>query len=424
MDSEFLPDDPKPAETFIGPPPLDEARGQPTGALRAILTSALPWCAGLLLLCEILLGSAFRQTMQIPPHPTRNVHLRFNWPQYVRKTIEEETAGPRIVVLGNSQTYGNNIPADRIWTAVLESDLHGDSAESADPARILNWGIMGASVEQMTLLDCFIDASVADRCLVFLTWASLHSGNQHVEAPMNPRTYDLVYLLGEPEARDAPDAFLRRHLTLSLRVELAYEVLFPTHHYRRLPFSWLASNLPRVSPPGQALRTGADREVSLARRLPLFTSPEIAGWYHDLDPRCASMTRSATSPIPGGMLHAFKRQWTPPPLSPIRDFVEKVAASPVPHTLILMPVCNGDPIVERDQVERIARFLEEQASAHGMEVLDWSNLLPPECFYDPFHLNVAGHRALAARVRELLTTPTGAAAPSPNADGHSGEAGV
>lgn len=341
--------------------------------------------------------------MAVPEEPARNPHVRFQWPEYMEATARAREAEQRILVIGNSQTYGQYMPEELIWTRVLERELNEASGPRSD-YRIINWGLMGGNANHLALLDFYTELAAPEHCFVVLTYGSFNTSFPEPDTAINPLLYDLAYLAYGTEIHHAPDSWLDRNHSLNLRWQDQLRRYWPTYRFRTLPLSWLAAHGPKVRVPirGEDLPPSMLKATSLERELPLFTAAEREGWYHLTDPTAAGIALAADSPVPSGMASYMRRKWWIPTLRPVDELCETIASSPVPHTIVLMPVWNGECVIPAADKVRIRERLDAAVAYHGLDLVDLTEALPPEAFLDPYHLNGNGHRTMAEEMRLVM----------------------
>lgn len=373
-----------------------------------ILRSSIPYCVFIFILFEAVIGPKFREHMVYPERPGRNVFYRFNWPQYVTHksflpSTEKARNDRRIVILGNSQAYGYLLPAEKVWPALLETKLNNDPVVNTRHNRICNWAHVGGNVRHLAILDCYVQEARADHCLVVITLGGLNPNFPMAETKLNPNTYDLAYLLYEKPSQRLPRRFRESAGSLNLYIEWVYSRLLPTYPYKRVPLSWLANNLPVI--PCETDEEQVDTGAPLARgsyvRIPLFAKNEFEGWYCELDPVSGEKQMKAEHDDLD-WVKVLGKNWLLGSMKPVEDFFETMGKSEVPHTIVLMPLWEGRLFVPEKDKEFLAGKLDELSNKHGIPVVDLSASLPPEFFFEPFHLNYAGNEKMAEMIQKVL----------------------
>lgn len=81
--------------------------------------------------------------------------------------------GPRIVLIGDSQTFGQGLSDDETWANRLQCMLAGAEAGG----RVFNFGVPGVNIDSYAarLVQIVPVLSPADRVIVFVTWNDLHT---------------------------------------------------------------------------------------------------------------------------------------------------------------------------------------------------------------------------------------------------------
>jgi len=298
------------------------------------------------------------------PHATegpRNPFYRRAWPEFTAPTAPRE-GERRIVVISNSQGFfRESADGSKGWVSRLEGLLN--EAGPDRPTRVLNWSIDGANSPDMVVLGARTAGSRPDLVLV-VTWAPNFT-NRRLRRPLSFMISDVNQMAYQ---RD-----VRRYLSDRFLDELdAYD-----------PLGWLSVHSGLVK-----LRDG-------------FVEPRHDRW---------SFVSEVPKNVDLSKVRMNVRTWFDRSTMLLEELVSTIdRASPDARLVIVgMPVCGISFTPEiwprlRGFLPRCREILADRPNVDLLQAID---VVDPDLFYTPVHLDPEGHevfaRWLLPRVLERL----------------------
>lgn len=295
------------------------------------------------------------------PDPGRNPFLKRGWYDYVRNTPPRDAGEALFVVIGNSQGYGIEVASTNAYPAVLQRMLR----EEGRRCRVANWSVHGGQYADLITLAAAARDKDPTAIIVVVTPAFQRQPAPGGEARARWSS-DVYYLLSHESIRSRmPPDILATMTDLSLRFDFTLARLWAGWRIRNLPTAYLAER--------KALT-------------PYFPEHGNLSWIIS--------RRRMPPPPPDPAEHSSR----PPDRRRAAAFLG-VATNASPSVFFV-----SMPVHSKRETLRVEDWpwIEQLCREHGVRPLDFRRALPNSCFTSPAHLRAAGHREMAARLREVL----------------------
>ena len=312
----------------------------------------------------------------LPPVPgsrtvSRNPFRFRGWPEFIRDGLAPAT-NHTVVLLGNSQAYAGEYPADHIYAAGLAQRLNERAAGGHRDWQVLNWSADGMNSIEYVLLARALAARPPDLVLAPTGFADysrehLDQGFQYcrTDVPRLAARYDIL--------RGLPGAYLRRHLKIEDWLTLWAGEHLAIYRCRDFLWSWLDGRLP-----------GAQT---------MLYSPRVnyAPWEM---PRVAPWTSEPGWPDAPRPNARFTYDESSRPM--LQEYVRTLRALGGCAVLVAQPRRLEKNDGARRLMDRaFARDLAAAAAARGVPLWDLRNSLPAEDFITSSHLRGPNHQRFA-----------------------------
>jgi hypothetical protein len=334
-----------------------------------LLRHPAPWAILALVIAEAAIAPSFRRALPDRLDDRRNPFARRNWDEYARWTGRPRGRERRVLLLGNSQARGPEVPADRIYAAQLQQRLNQGSTGA--PVRVVNWSFGPDRVPEAILL--LARARDLDPDVVLAVFPPTWFADEDYEVggrptPLSMFPSDLVDTAWLYRDRVPPE-----FATHYLRPVRAADALLArgvrTWAYRDLPMSALARR---------------------ARAAEAFMpASEQAAWFQ----RGTSAPVRVRAAVP----YDLTGEWPNQPL--MRMFTDAAAPLRARKVFVLQPHYYTITAGREVMVPLREHFLR-----HGWAVWDFMDVVPPTSFRaGSVHLAPEGHDLFAAVLSGLLT---------------------
>lgn len=331
-----------------------------------------------LVVLELVAGlvNPYRNAPTAEEYP-RNAFFRRGWPEYLGSSDPAD-----VIVLGNSQSHGREVPAEKIFPKLLRDRF----AEASPPMTLENWAVYGRTPADLELL--FLEAA-RRRPRLILYLATLG------DYAIGPREYELGFtqhdtnllvadprlwasLAGTEFARYlAADDFLYRLLAGNLDLV----------RLRTFVLDYLAS---RMHPVEYVILMGHKRNVdNLEYDWSVDNTPELA------------LEHGFRLPNPPSRQTMDRRLASLPAL--VEDMEQLTAQRRIPLLWVWQPI--ADALLTREQSREARRFYvlaTQVLRNHGVQVVDLRDLVPADHYYTASHFDPRGHQLMAEALEPLI----------------------
>lgn len=286
----------------------------------------------------------------------RNPHFRRAWVEHVYKARPKQAGEKLLIIISNSQGYGNEVKDEETYVYLLEKNLN---FIWKSPVRVLNWSVHGGAGPEFVILLAAANRLHPDTLLLIVSpgnFRNFYMSLDEHSKPKMPWASDCRFLLGFSDIRKyVPRLFVKHFFKMIDEVDIYLGRYYPLWRYRPHFISWLSrSTILR--------RFGKDENVNYGKVKKTIDS-KLLGY-------CLETTTS---------LKAKK-------------------------VFVLMP--------QRSMVnKRFPKFIQQyqrQLDATGYEVWDLSHQISDNLSDNHFrtlsHLNKKGHAKLADLLTERLTS--------------------
>lgn len=349
-----------------------------SGGFRKLITGPFGWMLLLLVVLEVVATflNPYRDAPTAAEYP-RNAYFRRGWPEYLANNNPVD-----VILLGNSQSHGREISADRIFPKLLDDRFSAGSP----PMKLESWAVYGRTPADLELL-LMEAARRKPRLIVYLATLGDYA--------MGPREYELGFsqhdtnlLIADPRLWPSlmgtrllyhmtTDAFLHHLAAGSLDVvrlrafaldnlasrmhPMEYRILMG--HVRdedNLIYDWSADNTPQLAVEGGfRLRNPPSRETMNRR---LYSLPLL-----------------------------------------LEDMERLTTDEKIPLLWVWQPVADG--LLTPEQLREARRFYllaTQVLRNHGFRVVDLRDLIPKERFYTVSHFDPEGHELMATALEPFI----------------------
>jgi hypothetical protein len=325
------------------------------GAVALIVTCQL---AGAALLDAHFLGAKDR---------TRNPNYRRLWPEYVLSAPPKADGETLVLLIGNSQGYGPEIPERMIYPTLLAKEL---TERAGKPVRVENWSVQSGNAPDFALLSAFAHRIRPDVTLLMTSPRNFSEKfriqkGEHMGLDFG--LPDIRRLAGYADVRaNLSESFRDFYLDTNELLDASLGRFMPLWRYRDLT-RVLPNRIPELMP----FSKGAEQQHWL------FENPEQPRWK-----------RQHVQRLPVPLV-----SW---------DLVEESAHAlgtiPGRRIFARMPSHSMTNTDFPSFVKRAGVYFE----AEGAEVWDLRQLIDDDGFITVSHLNERGHAALAHALAERL----------------------
>ena len=340
-------------------------------------------CVGTALLAGVLAEGVARRILPDSPDPIemiRNPYRFRNFPEYIRAAVEVPDYAERgIVLLGNSQAYGGEVPDIRTYSTWLERDLRREQVGGRDDWQVFNWSTDGMTTIEHTILAAYLQQHPPAMVLCVTGFADYRS--EQAEAGFSYCRSDVPRLATRVDvARRIPGSYWKRHF----KVE---DVLS----------AWVRArfDLPRIA---DYLWSAADQQHPGLQ--PLCYAPAINyhPWELHTEPRSRSMEIGTTAD------DRVELTYDAASLAMFTTYLETLAEIPAPVLVVGQPSGLGGQDRNHQALADYQNDLESLVSREAPEVMNLTRALDPGHFHDGVHFNRRGHRAFADLLYPLVST--------------------
>jgi hypothetical protein len=342
--------------------PTSRARSRPRSAAAEVLT-VFAVVVSIVAAVSLLIDMSWRSLAG-----PRNPYFRRLVPWWVMETPPKAPGEFLVVILGNSQAYGREMPASAIYSSLLGPRLQ---ARRAERVRVVNWAIPGGNAPEFILQAAAAQRLNADVVLVMAgpgNFARSFWGSPKKPFRLDALVSDARQLLAWPEVFSRlPPHFRDHYVRLGDRIDAELARALTIWRYRDLPRSLLL----RAAPVLRHFERDGGQERWFPVRFYKGRARRIAPWKEvALEPALEDQLLATLGTLPG----------------------RRVVARQPAHTAI------------RWQAPGLVADLRQYAPA-GVEVLDLKDALSDDQFLSAAHLTAEGHAMLASRLVDLLAHP-------------------
>ena len=297
----------------------------------------------------------------------RNPYRYRGWPEYVAGVRELTVSNRVLVVLGNCQSYGAELPGRLGYPAVLQERLAERAPPDGPGWKVVNWSLDGAtSMEYVILAACLRELKPA-AVVASLAYADFRAG--HFNEGWRYSRSDVARLATRPATiRNLPRAFLWRHTKVEDSLALAAFDRVALLRAAEYGWSWLEA---RLSGSHYALYAPAINYRP-------WRLEGLAAW------------RPAIRPIGVPRDQDLDLAYDGRSTAMIDELAAALAAAGVPAVLVAQPFRDASP-----GGDGFAADMAAAAARHGLPFWNLQTAIPREEFLTSNHLTRRGHRALA-----------------------------
>jgi len=313
-----------------------------------------------------------------PIEQIRNPFRFRNFPEFVDAAVSVPNFSERAVVLiGNSQAYGGEVPDIRIYSTWLERDLCRENVGGRDDWEVFNWSTDGMTTLEHTILAAYLQEHPPAMVLSVTGFADYRA--EQAEAGFSYCRSDLPRLATRMVvARAIPATYWERHFKLEDVLSAAVRARF---------------DLPRVA---DYLWSYADQQYPGVQ--PLCYSPAVNyhPWELNLERKSPPMKIGTTED------DRIELTYDERSLEMMETYLEALAAIKAPVLVMGQPSGMGPVDTHASALKAFQQDLASISPPEGVELIDQSHLLAPELYYDKVHFNRKGHRAFANELFPLV----------------------
>ena len=316
---------------------------------------------------------------------SRNPYRFRDWPHYV-DAMDRCSHSAYVVLISNSQGYGGEYPAQKVYPARLEALLNERKTGGVEQWEVLNFSLDGVTpMEYMTLAARLREEKP--------TWLISISGSADYRSDNFDKGFsfcrtDLPHLLttGSVACR-LPLSFWRRHGRVEDVLTAWITQRFPLLRIRDYVWSWLDTRFP-----------GAQRA---------FYAPRTTYRFWQLHGE--ARTEPLVSPVQGKGEELIDLTYDAKSTVLLGEFMEQLAKIPAEHKVVAAAPLRSIFADGREGpwVAAFREDLKRLAGEAGLPFWDLTEQLPPEDFITSNHLQDRNHKRMAALLEERIATEMG-----------------
>lgn len=319
-----------------------------------------------LLLLDFIVTASF-EAWRSSLKEKRNPLNRRNCVEHVYKNTPRQVNETLIIIISNSQGYGDEVEDSETYPYILETKLR---AVSKSPVRILNWSICGSAGPEMILLAAAAQRLNPSVVMVILSPdAFIHRLVERDEKTelLRPFASDSIQLMAYSDVREnLSKTYLKYFLRWIDRVDIYLARFYAPWRYRTLPLAFLAHfETFKFFEPNRRAYAWLDEYRG---RFGLFEKSEKVDRLFDPE-----------------FFECFK---------------ETMRVFSCRHLVIVMPMKNHKDVHNRDSISDY----ENAVKNTDIEFHDLSFKLDDDAFITFFHLNKKGHSDMANLLAEILSS--------------------
>lgn len=287
----------------------------------------------------------------------RNPLYRRGWVEYTQPT--SINTDHLIIIITGSQAWGTELPEpDNIYANILEKQLNQSSSKSFT---VLNWGVAGIDFAEYVILMSRLSEYQSDLVFFIVDWRDM---TDNLKEPLRNYGTDVVRLAYHPVTRQhLSPAFVDEH-EANDPLEFIKNVT-----YLGMLHSYLLVDVPRQWGDGVAEKAIANRSYGKPNRT------ELLSWTEDVDWYLANTMGTYLSSIGETPLVAIT---APQRLESYND----------------------------EDKEKVSSLTSRIQSLWGniphVDVVDGTQWIPPETFFDKSHFDEQGHQIMAQKLYEIV----------------------
>ncbi len=340
-------------------------------------------------LAVVMLACGLAALLLPPPascvDQSRNPYRFRDWPHYVGAMDSGEHTA-RVVLISNSQGYGGEYPAQKVYPARLEALLNERKTGGVEHWEVLNFSLDGVTpMEYMALAARLREEKP--------TWLISISGSADYRADNFDKGFsfcrtDIPQLLTTGlMASRLPLSFWRRHGRVEDVLTAWVTQRLPLLRLRDYVWSWLDTRFP-----------GAQKA---------FYAPRTTYRFWQL--RGEARTAPVTSPLQGNGESQLDLTYDEKSAVLLGEFIAQLAEVPAGHKLVATSPLRST-FADGREGPWVAAFradLKRLADEAGLPFWDLTELLPPEDFITSNHLQDRNHKRMAALLEERIASEMG-----------------
>lgn len=286
----------------------------------------------------------------------RNPNFRRGWPEYIASFPPRREGELVVLVLANSQGYAPEIPSRQAYPALLQHLLR----QSGLPARVVNWSAPAGQYFDFLLFAAAARDLRPDHILV-VTSTGMFGASSVPRRERAAWASDAHHLLADGEFRHRlPPRHRSAWLPAALWPDLMLARLYPAWRWRTRPVERAARR-----PPALWLLPGGGQWLRTQRNIPGVLPP----------PERLSFQKAA-----------------------FLDFAHVLQAACPDVTMVRMPLRS-----DRRQLGGLSwKPFQTHCRDAGLNALDLARLVPDAEFITYSHMQVEGHRRVAAALAGLF----------------------
>ena len=316
---------------------------------------------------------------------SRNPYRFRDWGHYV-EAMDSRGDSACVVLISNSQGYGGEYPAQKVYPARLEALLNERKTGGVEHWEVLNFSLDGVTpMEYMTLAARLREEKPA--------WLISISGSADFRADNFDKGFsfcrtDLPQLLTTGSmARRLPLSFWRRHGRVEDVLTAWITQRLPLLRIRDYVWSWLDTRFP-----------GAQKA---------FYAPRTTYRFWQL--RGEARTAPVTAPVQGTGGEQLDLTYDANSTVLLGEFLAQLAQIPAGHKLVAAAPLRSTFADSREGpwVAAFREDLKRLAGEAGLPFWDLTELLTPEDFITSNHLQDRNQKRMAALLEERIASEMG-----------------
>ena len=316
---------------------------------------------------------------------SRNPYRFRDWPRYVGAMDSPENPA-RVVLISNSQGYGGEYPAQKVYPARLEALLNERKTGGVAHWEVLNFSLDGVTPMEYMALAARLREEKPTWLISISGCADYRSDN--FDKGFSFCRTDLPQLLTTGSmARRLPLSFWRRHGRVEDVLTAWVTRRLPLLRFRDYAWSWLDTRFP-----------GAQKA---------FYAPRTTYRFWQL--RGEALTAPVGASLQGNGEAQLDLTYDEKSAVLLGEFMAQLAEVPAEHKLVAAAPLRST-FADGREGPWVAAFradLKRLAGEAGLPFWDLTEQLPPEDFITSNHLQDRNHKRMAALLEERIASEMG-----------------